>query len=260
MKRIYEFQRARHPAAAALLLLLIMLFSGMVTVYAESPFGVYVQDDAKLLQTQTKQALYNNAIWLKEKTGTAQVGVVTLPSLEGRTIEEIAVDKFRQLGLGDKQRNDGVLLLYAKDENRVRIEVGYGLEGAIPDGKAGEILDRYFLPNMKSGAVDQAFYAAQAAIIGEVAKEYNINPAEMERQGIPRTQYSDQQNLFAGMPGYMKLLIAIGIAFLIFLDFRFFGGMLTWGLLSMLRRGGGGGGWGGGRGGGGSSGGGGASR
>lgn len=259
MKRKFEFRLVRFHAAAAILLSLIVLFSGMLTVFGESPFGVYVQDDAQLLQTDTKQVLYNNALWLKEKTGTAQVGVVTLPSLEGRTIEEVAVDKFRQLGLGDKERNDGVLLLYVKDENHVRIEVGYGLEGAIPDGKAGEILDRFFLPNMKSGAVDQAFYDAQGAIIGEVAKEYNIDPAEMERQGIPQTNYGDNQNLLAGMPGYMKLLIGIGIAILIFLDFRFFGGMLTWGLLSMMRRGGGGGG-GGGRGGGGSSGGGGASR
>ncbi len=255
--------RANKRITAALLALifgLTLVLSVASAAPAESPFGVYVQDNAQMLDSQTQNLLYRNAVWLQQASGTAQVGVVTVASLDNNTIEDLAVSTFRKLGLGDKQKNDGVLLIYAKQENRVRIEVGYGLEGAITDGTAGAILDSFFLPYMKKGQAAQAFVAAQTAIIRLVAKEYNIDPAEMDRQGIPQiTAPSGQAK--QSMPGYMKLLLGLIVVILLILDFRFTGGMFTFAILSMLRRGGGGGGgFGGGRGGGGSSGGGGASR
>ncbi|NLL18707.1 MAG: TPM domain-containing protein, partial [Clostridia bacterium] len=84
------------------------------------------------------------ALALKKASG-ADLVVVTVENLGGYTIEEYALELFRRWGLGDKEKNNGVLLLVNKENvltgqsGRVRIEVGYGLEGAIPDGKAGRI-------------------------------------------------------------------------------------------------------------------------
>jgi len=254
--------RHRWRAAAGLWILLLGLFSASAGVSAQTDYGVYVQDGGNVLSSSMRIELYNRAVWLKKATGTAQVGVVTVASLKGRTIEETAVATFRKLGLGSKERNDGVLILYSADDGHVRIEVGYGLEGRIPDGKAGAILDQYFVPNRDSGRLDLAFSQTQSAIVLQVADEYGIDASGVTDENMPPLYGEDGANLFASIPGYMKVAIGLVIVLLIFLDFKLTGGAITFTILNMLgRRGGGsGGGFGGGKGGGGSSGGGGASR
>lgn len=227
-------------------------------------FGVYVQDEASLLQPQTQLTMYQKAVQLHEKASGAQIGIVTVENLGNQTLEDLAVTRFRAMGLGDKSKNNGVLLLYAKQENHVRIEVGYGLEGVITDGTAGEILDQYFLPNLKAGQVDQAFEQTQLAIIQKITVAYGLDPAEISQTTLPEPPNSaSSSGFFASIPWFIKVIVGFGIALLLFLDFKLTGGIVTFGLLSMLGRGrgsrGGGGSWGG-RGGGGSSGGGGASR
>ncbi len=255
-------RKHRYVAALVASVVLLLALAGGVIAQTEGQFGVYVQDGASLLDYQTKQLLYSHAVWINKRTGTAQVGIVTVPALDSQTLEDLAVATFRKLGLGSKEKNDGVLLLYTAKENHVRIEVGYGLEGRIPDGKAGAILDTYFIPNMKAGDINKAFTLTQGALIQEVAAEYGVDTSELGELPAPSYVGQGNQDFLAGMPGYVKILLLIGVVILIVLDFTFTGGMITMSLLSMLRRGGssGGGGWGGGRGGGGSSGGGGASR
>lgn len=254
-------------ASSILILMFVMLVSShfaKAEIYPQ--FGVYVQDGASILQLSTQEKLYRNALLLKQKTGTVQIGIVTLASLENQVLEQLAVAKFREMGLGDKNRNDGVLLLYANKENRVRLEIGYGLEGRIPDGKAGAILDQYFIPNLKRGEVEKAFTLTQLALIQEIATEYSVDVSDILSGNQPflGELAPPETGFLEGIPGYLKLLFGIGLIILVFLDFKFMGGMITMGLLSMFRRGGGGsrggGSWGGGRGGGGSTGGGGASR
>jgi len=236
---------------------------GFVSAQTQPDYGIYVSDGADVIAPRTESELYARALWLKENTGTAQVGVVTVRSLEGRTIEEQAVSVFRKLGLGGRERNDGVLLLYSAEEGRVRIEVGYGLEGRIPDGKAGAMLDDYFVPYRDAGDLDRAFSLTQSAIVREAAAEFGLDATNVT-EGLPAPSAGpgSGEGWFAGLPGYMKLLIGLAVVFLIILDFKLTGGAITFSLLNLLgRRGGGsGGGFGGGKGGGGSSGGGGASR
>lgn len=198
---------------------------------------------------------------------------MTVPDLGGDSLENYAVERFRKLGLGDKERNDGVLLLYEKEGGHVRIEVGYGMEGRIPDGKAGAILDQYFVPYREAGQLDDAFYLTQSALIVQMAAEYGIDASSVVGSGtLPGPDYdygsgadSSGEGFWNELPWPVKVLGVIVIVFLIILDFKFTGGAVTWGILNALSRGrsgggGGGGGRGGGRGGGGSSGGGGASR
>jgi uncharacterized protein len=260
-------RRLRFLAASLLALLILLTVSGGVWAAAATSYGVYVQDEASVLSEPTRQSLYAQAVWLKEQTGTAQIGVVALPDLGGRSLEEAAVTKFRELGLGDKERNDGVLLIYSKQDNRVRIEVGYGMEGRIPDGKAGAILDQYFVPNRDAGRLEDAFFQTQSALIVEMAAEYNIDASSVIGSGqLAVPEYGQQEpGLWSSIPAGFKWVGGIVLVLLIILDFKFTGGAVTYAIFSMIGRGrgssgGGGGGGGGGRGGGGSSGGGGASR
>lgn len=266
------------PLAAACLAALFLLVSAVGAAWAapaDSRYGVYVQDEAGLLSAQTRDALYSQAVWLYDQTGSAQVGVVTVQELGGRTLEEYAVERFREMGLGSAERNDGVLLLYAKQENRVRIEVGYGMEGRITDGKAGAILDQYFVPNRDAGLLDDAFFQTQSALIIEMAAEYGIDASSVIGSGqLPAPEYGgidEGEGFWNSLPWPVKVIGGAAVIMLIVLDFKFTGGTVTYALLNMLARGRGGGrggggwsgrgggGWGG-RGGGGSSGGGGASR
>jgi len=259
---------------AALLALGAVLWANAAAVLASQAdprFGVYVQDEAGLINETTEILLYTQAVWLYEQTGSAQIGVVTVNDLGGRTIEEFAVARFRAMGLGSRERNDGVLLLYAKEENRVRIEVGYGMEGRINDGKAGAILDQYFVPYRDTGRLNEAFLNTQSALIIEMAAEYGIDASGNvmfgedlfggERFGPPADGYEEDEFAFlSDIPLPVKILGAAVIVLLLFLDFKFTGGAITYAILNLLFSRGGGGGRSGGRGGGGSSGGGGASR
>jgi uncharacterized protein len=248
--------------AFVVLLAIVFVYSGIAKAQLDPRFGVYVRDEANILQEQSQLVYYQKAVWLNNKADGAQVAILTVPNLGNETLESLAISRFREMGLGSKESNNGVLLLYTAEENHVRIEIGYGLEGRITDAAAGAILDQYFLPNMQAGNVDLAFEQTQMAIIIKIAEEYGVDPAEINQGSIPVPTDSNSSQFFSSIPGYLKIVLGIGLAILIFLDFKFTGGMFTLGLLSMFRRGGGsssGGGWGG-RGGGGSTGGGGASR
>jgi len=139
-----------------------------------------------------------------EKKTTAQVVVVVVPSLSGLTVEEYANRLFREWGIGQKEKNNGVLLLVAMSDRKVRIEVGYGLEGAIPDGKAGRILDEYVIPYFKEGEYDKGIYYGYLAIAKEVAREY----------GVEITGTSDLPERGTDISGLSIIIIVI--AFIIF--------------------------------------------
>lgn len=144
---------------------------------------IFVQDYAGLLDEQTKNKITGLGQEIERQSG-AQLVVVTVNGLDGYPISEYANDLFRKWGLGDKKKNNGVLLLVNKENllagksGKVRIEVGYGLEGAIPDGKAGRILDNYVLPRWQNREYSNGIWQGYLALAGEVAKEYNLKLAE----------------------------------------------------------------------------------
>lgn len=111
----------------------------------------YVFDYADLITDDDEQEIKMIAQELDEK-GIAQVVVVTVNSIGNYTIEEFANELFNKWGIGDEKKDNGLLILVNKENllqnktGKIRIEVGYGLEGDITDGTAGQILDRYVLP------------------------------------------------------------------------------------------------------------------
>ncbi len=98
-----------------------------------------VVDQADLLAPALEQALTLKSKALEKATGD-QLVVVTLPSLKGRTIEEVGLTLGRGWGVGQQDLDNGVLLLVAPNERKVRIEVGYGLEALLTDERAGAIV------------------------------------------------------------------------------------------------------------------------
>ena len=113
---------------------------------------------------------------LKQKTG-AQVVVVTLPSLEGGQINDFSIQLANRWGIGQKGKNNGVLLLGATQErsgNRLRIEVGYGLERIIDNATAGRILDDYVVPAWNQRQYGSAIASGAVAIVQRVAFDKGI--------------------------------------------------------------------------------------
>ena len=130
----------------------------------------YVVDTAGIVSAEDRAQIEKIGEELREKT-KAEIVVVTVPTLGDADIESYANKLFRSWGIGDANQSNGVLLLIAKDDRKFRIEVGYGLEGEITDGRAGEILDKmkpYFRDEKYSEGVLNAYqklaaYAYRAA-------------------------------------------------------------------------------------------------
>lgn len=134
----------------------------------------YVYDGAQVLSGETEQYILNNSRELDSKTG-AQIVVVTIPSLEGQALEEYATDLFRQWGIGDAEKNNGLLLLCAVEDRQFRVEVGYGLEGDLPDGKTGRMQDSYIIPLLKEDKFDEGIKNGYIAFLQEVAAVYDVS-------------------------------------------------------------------------------------
>lgn len=220
--------------------------------------SLYVQDYAGILSNDAKTRINRLGSQLDAKT-KAQVVAVTVKSLEGAALEEYSLALLRQWGIGDKTLNNGVLLLVAVDDRQSRIEVGYGLEGRLPDAKTGRVQDEYMIPYFQKGDYEKGIVNGYMALVGEVAKEYNL---ELKNQAKPvQSRSGASTSAWDQLPWWLRLALAAGLLGLVVIDWLFFGGAITRLLLLLLARGrGGGGGSGGGGFGGGSGGGGGSSR
>ena len=132
----------------------------------------YVTDLAGAIAADTKARLEALCAELEQKTG-AQMAIVTVHSLEGQSIENYAVDLYKQLGVGAKQDNRGVLLLVSPDERKYRIEVGYGLEPVINDARAGDT-GRAMVPFLRQGDYSSAIETAAWQLAKYIADERSV--------------------------------------------------------------------------------------
>lgn len=144
----------------------------LVLAPAQAFAGTYVLDEANVIPADIEARIEKLSAEIESATPGAEIAVVTVTSLGGITIEEYAEERFDQLGVGAKDKDNGVLLLVAMTERQMRIEVGYGLEGALPDSKAGSIIDSIMTPKFKAGDIAGGIEAGHAAIAGVVAEEY----------------------------------------------------------------------------------------
>ncbi|MFH1304849.1 MAG: TPM domain-containing protein [Candidatus Omnitrophota bacterium] len=134
----------------------------------------FVNDHAGIL-SDTSETRINNILESVEQKTSAEVVVVTVKTTTPLTIEQYAVQLFQKWGIGKKGADNGLLLLVAAADRKVRIEVGYGLEGVVTDLKSGVIIRDVMLPEFKKGNYDLGIFAAVMTISQLIAKEYGVD-------------------------------------------------------------------------------------
>lgn len=135
---------------------------------------IYVADFAHMVQGEDREKMLAIGEDLDSRFG-AQLAVVTIDSLGGEEIESYANRLFRAWGIGSAEKNNGVLLLIAKEDRKFRVEVGYGLEGAITDGYAGEILDG-MTPRFRAEEYSLGILEAYRKLAQKIYGEYGAVP------------------------------------------------------------------------------------
>lgn len=169
----------------------------------------HVNDFAGIMNPDGRAATEALLTELEQKTG-AQVAVVTLKSLNGGQIADFSTRLFERWGIGRKGKDNGILLLGATGEgrgNRLRIEVGYGLEGVIPDAAAGRILDTYVLPEWNQGQYGTALAAGAAELARRIADDKGVtlssNPEPL------RYTHTEKQNDGGGILQIIVFIVMI---------------------------------------------------
>jgi uncharacterized protein len=155
-----------------------VFFSGILLTSAftlpEKPTG-YVSDYANILSQATIQLLESDLQNFTASTSN-EIAVVTVPDLGGDTVEHYATKLFELWKIGNAKNDNGILLLIARDDHKLRIEVGYGLEGALPDILARDIIDSKITPYFKQGDYDKGVIAGISAIKEATKGEYKATP------------------------------------------------------------------------------------
>lgn len=137
---------------AALLCLWLPAWAGAETpAVPTGPAGTYVFDYANLLGDADIQAMDDAADALNGETGAMAI-CVTVDALDGMNSKDFAYDLFNGWGIGDKDRNDGVLLLFSRGDRVIEITTGTGLEEILTDADAGQLLDDHAMPHLQDGA------------------------------------------------------------------------------------------------------------
>lgn len=257
------------PMAGALLLLLALLLPGWAHAQSFPALTGPVVDQANVIPDDQEARIAQKVVALKAQS-QRQLQVVTVASLEGYDIADYANRLFRNWQLGDKERNDGVLLLVAPAERKLRIEVGYGMEGTVTDAISFLVINKVIVPKFKAGDMPGGIEAGADALI----KQMSLPAAEAQQAAADAAASKDTG--VAIDPALVFWLVIFLLFFVLPMIRRAAGGrryessgvgqVILWSVLEGMARGGsssggsdwggGGGGW---SGGGGSSGGGGAS-
>jgi uncharacterized protein len=198
------------PAAFSLLFLIPLLLglpNSLGGRSLPSPVG-HVNDFAGVVDERTRGTMEALIAAVGEKTG-AEIAVVTIPTIEPYgSIEEYSIDLATQWGVGKKGEDNGIVLLLAMKERRMRIEVGYGLEDVIPDGLAGQIQDKSIIPAFRAGDYGTGLLRGVEAVAGIIAKKYNVDLGSFNLE--ESRQYTRS---FSPGLGFMIFIVLIAIFF-----------------------------------------------
>lgn len=161
-------------------LLLCLSLTAAAQQAAIPVFTSPVVDTTGTLDAATRQRLEQQALALQQRKGS-QLQVLMVPTTQPETIEQYAVRAFESFKLGRKGVDDGVLLVVAKNDRKVRIEVGYGLEGAIPDITAGRVIQEYLVPKFRQDDYAGGIVDATAQLVKLVDGEPLPEPVSAHR-------------------------------------------------------------------------------
>lgn len=243
---------------AALAMAVALLFAAPASAQTFPELTGRVVDQANLLSAEQELDLSSKSAALEQQSGR-QFVVATVNSLEGRDIEDYGYRLGRHWGIGREKEDDGVILLVAPNEKKVRIETGYGAEGFLPDILAGRIIRNTILPRFRDGDMAGGITAGADAILSQMSL-----PPDQARETVARAQAQEAARK-RDSAGFIPIVFwFMVIAFILLSMVRRSGGrryrskhgdgispwIILWGLSELghhRRRGGwGGGGWGGG--------------
>ncbi len=237
-----------------LTVLILVLLQVSVNAYAKYPSpteAFFVNDFADVLSSETERKMYALGKQLEDKT-TAQVVFVSVDSVGDESVEDYSINLAMEWGIGQKGKDNGILMLFVRDERMLRIEVGYGLEGAVPDIKTARIREDYIKPYTRHDDFDRGFLSGYAALVHEVAKEYGVEIDEsIDGYMVPPEVYHESSD-DSGIGVVFMLLVMFLVFDGVFFRFRITSAiirMIIWSSMYNGRggRGGyGGGSWGGG--------------
>lgn len=204
------------------MVLLVLLLSCGVLALTPLPF-TNIHDYAHLLGNT--RDLDQRVETLYERTGV-ELAIVTIAKIENQSIEMFAVNLFEEWGIGRKGEDKGLLLVISLDPREVRLETGYGLEGALPDSFVGTKLDELVAPSLARGS-NEGIIEFVNAIEERIIRQGDANP-----QANSYLEHDDSVVTSITSFPFTNLGFIIIILILIFLDLRFTGGMF---LRSILR-------------------------
>jgi uncharacterized protein len=231
-------------ALLACLLLLSANFCAAEDIKKIHPTG-YVTDLAGVIASEARMRLEALCTEVEQKTG-AQMAIVTVTSLEGEIVDNYAVDLFKQLGVGSKKDNRGVLLLVAPNERKYRIEVGYGLEPVINDARAGDA-GRAMVPFLRQGDYGKAAEAGAWQLADYIATDSGVTLSG--QPPLRPTRVSRDDGGIGGLGLVFALIVFVVVIGSLISRGGGGGSGCLWFLLGMFLNSGGGrsgGGWGGG--------------
>lgn len=236
--------------SAGLIFLFIANFNLLRSADLPRPVNAWVADFAGVMDAESYRQANLVIQELEQKTG-AEIAVVTVKNLGNESIDSFSVKLFEKWGIGKKGKDKGALLVAAIEDKKTKIEVGYGLEGILPDGLCGEILDNYVVPYFKKGEYGKGLENGAKALAFVIAKDAGVQLTGSASVSQPKQKTTFLSLLMRFIFFVIMVILFIRNPFLFFLFLGMSGGGR-----------GGGGGFGGGFGGfgGGMSGGGGASR
>jgi uncharacterized protein len=144
---------------------MLLLLTDSVLSEADIPYLTgRVTDNAQILSQTTRQSL-SKVLKDHEDRTSNQIAILTIPTINGESIEEYAVDVFEAWKLGQRENDNGILIVVVPNDRRMRIEVGYGLEATLPDAMAGRIIQSIMTPRFKNGDYDGGISDGVKAII-----------------------------------------------------------------------------------------------
>lgn len=166
-------------SAYCLLLLLLLVTPYLSTAQKPIPelWGLRVHDDAHVLKQETIDAL-EQRLKVYEDSTSNQIAILTTQSLEGEVLEEYSLKVAEAWKLGKENKDNGVLLLIAVDDHKMRIEVGHGLEGVLTDAHSNRIIRNEMTPNFRKSDYDAGVTAAVDAMIKSIGGEYAADDSD----------------------------------------------------------------------------------
>ena len=198
------------------LLLLSLIAMSLYSVYAQDETGAtrnrsenptvlrnYVVDETGTLTNSQVNALSQKLRQVEEQTSN-QIVVYIIPSLDGESLEDLSITLAEKNKIGKKEKNNGVLLLIVKNDRKIRIEVGYGLEGALTDAASSSIIRNDIAPKFKQGNYYDGINAGIDAMIAVTKGEYTADKREQKGSGM-----------CGGVPFFVILIFMIIFIFII---------------------------------------------